>query len=382
MKDKKYKIAMIGHKRIPSREGGIEIVVEKLSTKMAALGHNVVCYNRNGVHVSGEEYDNKVKLREYKGVKLKYAFTIDKKGAAAVISSFSATLRSIFCGFDVIHFHAEGPSVAIFIPHFLGIRTVVTVHGLDWARAKWKNGFGSKYIKLGERMAVKYADEIIVLSRNVQKYFKDTYNRDTVYIPNGVDKPLIKKADEITRRWGLKKDDYILFLGRIVPEKGIKHLVEAFKGVNTDKKLVIAGGASNTDDFMREIESLARADKRVIMTGFIQGNALEELYSNAYIYTLPSEVEGMPLSLLEAMSYGNCCLTSDIAECAAVVEDMGVTFKVGNVEDLRRVLQELCDNSSIVKKYRSNVRDVVCNKYNWDDVVKKTLEMYKSNSKH
>lgn len=375
MSIKKYKIAMLGHKRIPSREGGVEIVVEELSTRMAAMGHNVVCYNRRGSHVSGKKY-NINKIKEYKGVKLKTVFTIDRKGIAAVLASFNAAVQCVFGKYDVVHFHAEGPSVAIFIPHLFGIRTVVTVHGLDWARAKWEKGFGSKYIKLGEKMAVKYADEIIVLSKNVQKYFKDTYNRDTMYIPNGVNKPEIKGADEITKKWGLKKDDYILFLGRIVPEKGIEYLIKAFKNVKTDKKLVIAGGTSNTDEFLKKVKNLIKSDERIIQTGFVQGNLLEELYSNAYIYTLPSDLEGMPLSLLEAMSYGNCCLTSDIPECADVVEDMGITFKCGNVDELKNKLQQLCDNKDIVNEYKAVVRDRVCEKYNWDDVTERTLKLY------
>ncbi len=376
MSIKKYKIAMLGHKRIPSREGGVEIVVEELSTRMAAMGHNVVCYNRRGSHVSGKKY-NSDKIKEYKGVKLKTVFTFDKKGIAAALASFNAAVRCVVGRYDIVHFHAEGSCVAIFIPHLFGIRTVVTVHGLDWARSKWGGGFGSKYIKLGEKMAVKYADEIIVLSKNIQQYFKNTYNRDTVYIPNGVNKPEIKEADEITKRWGLKKDQYILFLGRIVPEKGIEYLVKAFRDVNTDKKLVIAGSTSNTDEFVSEIEKLIKPDSRIIQTGFVQGRVLEELYSNAYVYTLPSDLEGMPLSLLEAMSYGNCCLTSDIPECADVVEDMGITFKKGNIDELKNVLQQLCDNKDIVNKYKSAARDRICEKYNWDDVTGRTLKLYK-----
>ena len=144
-------------------------------------------------------------------------------------------------------------------------------------------------------------DEIIVLSKNVQQYFKDTYNRDTVFITNGVDKPEIKEAKEITEKFGLEKDSYVLFLGRIVPEKGVHYLVEAFKNITTDKKLVIAGGASDTDEYMSKLKELAKDDDRIVFTGFVQGRILEELYSNAYVYTLPSDLEGMPLSLLEAI---------------------------------------------------------------------------------
>ena len=197
----------------------------------------------------------------------------------------------------------------------------LTSGGIDWQREKWQSGLGSKFIHQGEKNAVKYADEVIVLSKGVQDYFKETYGRETHFIPNGVNRPQIREAGLITDKFGLKKDSYILFLGRLVPEKGIRYLVEAFKNVKTDKKLVIAGGSSDTDSFMEELKDLAKGDDRIFFTGFVQGAMLDELYSNAYIYTLPSDLEGMPLSLLEAMSYGNCCLVSDIPECAEVVED-------------------------------------------------------------
>ena len=221
----------------------------------------------------------------------------------------------------MVHIHAEGPAFFCWIPKLFGKRVISTIHGLDWAREKWKFGVGSKFIRQGEKNAVKYADEIIVLSKGVQKYFMETYGRETHFIPNGVNRPEVREAKLITDHFGLEKDSYILFLGRLVPEKGIRYLVEAFKNVKTDKKLVIAGGSSDTDSFMEELKELAKGDDRILFTGFVQGAMLDELYSNAYIYTLPSDLEGMPLSLLEAMSYGNCCLVSDIPECAEVVED-------------------------------------------------------------
>ncbi|MGN0181277.1 MAG: glycosyltransferase family 4 protein, partial [Candidatus Ornithomonoglobus sp.] len=167
------------------------------------------------------------------------------------------------------------------------------------------------------------------------------------------------------------------FLGRIVPEKGITYLIDAFKRVQTEKKLVIAGGASDTDEFMNEVKKSAETDNRIMFTGFVQGQEMEELYSNAYLYVLPSDLEGMPISLLEAMSYGNCCLVSDIPECTEVVEDKAVTFKRGDAEDLCDKLQLLCDNSEIVQSYKDNASDYICERYNWDEVVDKTLELYK-----
>ena len=367
-------LCMFGHKRF-GREGGIEVVVEELSTRMVKLGHQVTCYNRGGHHVSGKEFDGE-RLHEYKGVKLKTVPTINRKGLTAVSSSFFAALASAFGRYDVVHIHAEGPAAMCWIPKLFGKRVVVTIHGLDWQREKWKNGFGSKYIHLGEKMAVKFADEIIVLSKGVQEYFQKTYGRKTLFIPNGVNRPVLRKADLIKNKFGIDKDGYFLFLGRIVPEKGLRYLIEAYKELHTDKKLVIAGGSSDTDDFMQEIQTLATGDDRIIFTGFVAGQALEELYSNAYLYLLPSDLEGMPLSLLEAMSYGNCCVVSDIAECSEVVEDKAVTFQKSNVQDLKEKLQRLCDDPATVQKYKNEAADFICSKYNWDEITQKTLEVY------
>ncbi len=365
---------MLGHKRIPSREGGVEVVVEQLASRMVVLGDSVVCYNRKGHHVSGKEFDKKI-LSEYKGIKLKNVPTFDFKGLAAMSSSFFAALAAAFDKSDVVHFHAEGPCAMIWIPKLFGKRCIATIHGLDHQRAKWGN-FAKKYIMFGERMAVKYADEIIVLSRGVQDYFKDTYGRETRFIPNGVSRPTIRKAGLIKEKFGLEKDSYVLFLGRIVPEKGLKYLIEAFREVDTDKRLVIAGGSSDTDEFMSELKEIAKYDARIIFTGFVQGQLLEELYSNAYIYTLPSDLEGMPLSLLEAMSYGNCCLVSDISECTEVVEDKAITFEKSNVDNLKEKLQMLCNDKNMVLKYKSEATNFICGKYSWDDIVIKTISLY------
>lgn len=367
-------IAMLGHKRIPSREGGIEIVVEELSVRMVIAGHSVTCYNRSGHHVSGKEFDGDT-LKEYKGVNLKSVFTINYKGLAAMTSSFFGAICCAFSKYDVIHFHAEGPCAMLWLPKLFGKKCVATIHGIDWQRAKW-GGFASKYIKFGEMVATKYADEIIVLSEGVQKYFMDTYGRKTVIVPNGVSRPVIRGSELIKEKFNLGKDEYVLFLGRLVPEKGIAYLIEAFRGVKTEKKLVIAGGSSDTEEFMQNLKELAKGDDRILFTGFVQGRMLEELYSNAYVYCLPSDLEGMPLSLLEAMSYGNCCLTSDIAECAEVVEDKALTFRKANVADLKQKLQYACDNLDEVQKLKKQAADYICGKYNWQDVMKRTIRIY------
>ena len=370
------RIAFIGHKRIPSREGGIEIVVDELATRMVARGEQVVVYNRKGHNVAGEEFDNQSSTSDkpymYRGVKVIPVTTIDAKGLAALTSSFFATLKAIKARPDVIHYHAEGPCVPLRLAHWFGIRTVATIHGLDWQRAKWGR-FASTYLKLGERTAAKCADEVIVLSRNVQRYFKDTYGRDVRFIPNGIERNTPVAADAITRKYGLEKDGYILFLGRIVPEKGVHYLIEAFKRLDTDKKLVIAGGSSDSAEYYESIKAAAASDPRIVLTGFTQGEELAELY----VYVRPSDLEGMPMSLLEAMSYGNCCLTSDIPECAEVVGDHAVTFHKGDVDDLTVKLGGLLSDSAQVMSLKTSAADYITDKYSWDDVVDRTLALYR-----
>ncbi len=364
------KIAMFGHKQIPSRAGGVEVVVEQLATRMAAQGHHVTCYNRKS-----RAHAETVRLKEYQGVALRSVPTLTLKGLAAMTASFFAALCCAFSNAQVVHIHAEGPAAMCWLPKLFGKRIIVTVHGLDWQREKWQNSVGKKYIHLGEKMAVRFADEIIVLSRNVQDYFMKQYGRETVWIPNGITMPERLDADQI-KAFGLQKDNYILFLGRLVPEKGVHYLIEAYKKLDTDKKLVIAGNVSDTNAYGRRLRAMAADDSRVVFTGFVQGELLSELYTNAYVYVLPSDLEGMPLSLLEAMSYGNCCVVSDIRECMEVVEANAVLFPQGNVRALSDCLQKLCDEPDTVDYYRRGSRRFVCEKYNWERIVSQTLTLY------
>ncbi len=369
-KQNQLRIAFLGMKCMPALgQGGVEVVVEELSTRMAKMGHQVTCYNRSG------KQGGKKGLTTYKGVRIVNVPTIDRRGLAAMSASTVAAIRAAFGPYDVVHFHAEGPCAMLWLPKLMGKRCIATIHGLDHQRAKWGK-LASTYIMLGEKCAVRFADEVIVLSKGVQDYFMKTYGRKTRFIPNGVNRTKLREADLIQKKFGLEKDGYILFLARLVPEKGLKYLIQAYRQVQTDKKLVIAGGTSDTDQFVKELKALAAGDDRILFTGFVRGQMLEELYSNAYLYTLPSDLEGMPLSLLEAMSYGNCCLVSDIAECTEVVEDKAMVFLQGNVEDLREKLQTACDREELVQGYKKDATEFICGKYDWDEVAKETARLY------
>ena len=369
--DKKMKIAMIGHKRIPSREGGVEIVVEELATRMVKDGYEVHAYNRGGSHVAGNEFNQK-KVKEFKGVRILTIPTVNKKSLNALLYSFFATIRALFGKYDVIHYHAEGPCAMLVIPHIFGIKTIATIHGLDWQRSKW-GGFATKYLKYGEKMAAKYADEVIVLSENVKKYFKDTYNRDVNYIENGVNIPEQKPCKIIGDKFGLERGKYILFLARIVPEKGLHYLIEAYKKIDTDIKLVIAGSSSHSNDYCNDIVSMVKDDDRIVMTGFVQGDELNELFSNCFMYVLPSDIEGMPLSLLEAMSYGCKCLVSDIPENLETIQGHCDVFKHSDVISLRQKLEEAL--SQEFERKNDNIQ-YVKERYNWDEITDRTLQLY------
>lgn len=375
MAEEVRKIAMIGQKRSPSREGGVEVVVTQLSVRMAKRGYHLDLYNRWGYHVSGRSFTDEsgVTYPEIRTLKIP---TFRNGKLNAIVYTILGTIRALFGRYDVIHYHAEGPCIMLWLPKLFGIRVVATIHGLDWQRAKWGN-FASKVLKTGEKVAAKYADEVIVLSKNVQEYFKTTYGRDTHYIPNGIEKPVLKEPEQIKEKWGLKKDSYILFLARIVPEKGLHYLIDAYELLHTDKKLVIAGGSSNAMEYMEEIRKKVSENESILMTDFVQGEILEELLSNAYLFVLPSDIEGMSISLLEAMSYGNCCLVSDIKENLEVVEDKAVSFRKGDVQALKEKLSALLEDKARVDALKENASDFITSKYNWDDVIDETLKLYK-----
>ncbi len=329
------KVAMVGHKVIPSRRGGIENVLTNLCPLLSEKGASVTCYNRSSDKVENE-YIGTVKDKKYKGVTLKNAWTINKKGLSAMVASFTAAICAAFGKYDIVHFHAEGPCAAMWIPKLFGKRCVATVHGLDWQREKWGKGFASKYIKFGERVMVKCANEIIVLSESAREYFKQNYNRDTVLIHNGIERPLKKEAEKITKLYGLSKNDYLCIVSRLTAEKGVHYLIDAYNSIKTNKKLVIAGDTSDTDEYVEMLKQKASGNPDIIFTGFISGDILAEIYSNAYLVTLPSDIEGMSLSLLEALAYGNAVLCSDISENTLVTENKAMHFRKSNVEDLAK----------------------------------------------
>ena len=367
------KIAIIGHKRIPSNEGGIEKGVEEHAVRMAALGHDVTVYNRGDDNIHGKAY-NEERLKEYKGVRI-ITVPTPNGGASVPVYSFLATVHALFQGYDVVSYRASGPCVMIALAKLFGLRCVASLHGFDSQRDKWGR-FAKWYLALGEKIAACRADVCLVLSRRMQQYIRDTYHRQALCFANGISRPERREAQEITEKWGLTASSYILSLGRVEPEKGLHYLIEAFRRCDTDKKLVIAGGDSNHDYYAR-LRQMAQGDDRILFIGAVKGNTIAELYSNAYLFTLPSNLEGMANTLLESMSYGCCCLVSDIAENTEVVGDKAVTFPKGDVDALTEKLQWLLRDENAVAGYSAQAADYIVDKYNWDLVVAQMLRVYR-----
>ena len=367
------KIAVIGHKRIPSNEGGIEKGVEQHAIRMVERGHDVTAYNRSGHNVFGKEFDHK-KRKEYRGIRIVTIPTT--KGAASVpIYSFLSVLHAGICRYDCVSIRASGSCAMIPLAKALGLRVVASLHGIDSQRDKW-GGFASKYLEFGERMAATKADVCLVLSKNMKEYIDTKYGVNSILFANGIDKPKSHAPEIIKEKYGLEKNEYILSLGRIVPEKGLQYLIKAFRECSSDRKLVIAGGSESNKDYYNQLLALAEGDERIIFTGYVYGQEVQELYSNAYIFALPSNLEGMANALLEAMSYGNCCLISDIPENTEVVHDKAPSFKKGNEADLQKKLQTLLDDESLVRKYKEEAAPYILDRYNWDIVVDQMLRVY------
>ena len=355
------KIAMLGHKQFPTRSGGVEVVVLELATRLAQRGHDVTVYDRG--RVTGDSV--------VMGVKRVGTFTFKRQSLNAFLSSFFATFKILPKKYDIVHYHAIGPSVPIFLAHLFGKKTVSTIHGLNWRVDKW-GSFAKKYLKFGERMAAKYADDIVVLSEDMHQYFLDTYGRETTLILNGVSIIPDTAPDVIKRDFGLDKGDYILYVGRVSPEKGPQDLIEGFKKSDTGKKLVIAGTVPD-NEFGAQIKAAAEGRDDIIFTGFAGGDMLYELYSNCALYVLPSHTEGLALTLLEAMSCGARCLVSDIPENTCVLLEYGDSFKTEDTDDLAQMLKTAVERDNPLL---GDEKEYVIRNYSYDRVVDKHIEMY------
>ncbi len=363
------KIAMIGQKGIPAKQGGVETHVQELSARLVE-NHDVVVYTRPW-------YTEKTK-QEYKGVRLVSLPSFASKHLDAISHTFISMLHAMFKEkVDIIHVHAVGPSLLTWAPRLLRPKTKIisTFHCIDRQHQKW-GFFARVMLWLGEWSQMKFSHEVIAVSKTLHQYAYEVYGRNTHYIPNGVNQVQRQPASMITQQYDLDENEYIVMVARLVRHKGAHYLIDAYKQIDTDKKLVIVGDTAFTDDYVDELKIMAADNKNIIFTGFQSGRMLEELFSNAYCYVLPSESEGLPIALLEAASYGRAVLASDIPANLEIVERCGESFRNTNVTDLKHKLQAFLDDPERVQELGRLARKHVAEYYAWSDISKSTNVLY------
>jgi len=362
------RIAFIGQKGIPVRFGGVERHAENLAVRLAAAGNEVIVYTRPNYTDPG--------LREYRGIELVSLSSIVTKHLDAISHTFRACIDVLRRDVDIIHFHSIGPSSLIWLVKLLKPNTpiVATFHAQCYQHKKW-GAPARGYLRFAEAVCCNLADRVIVVSKNLHKYATKKYGRVFHYIPNGANFDRIEATDKI-EAWGLYTKNYLLTVSRLVEHKGIHHLVEAFKRLETDKKLVIVGDGAFTDDYVKRLKALARGDDRIIFTGNQTGETLGQLFSNAYLFVQPSESEGLSISLLEAMAVGLPVLTSDVPENREAIGNDGLTFRSRSIVDLTKKIKELLENGDLAATNgRANSRRVD-EFYNWDKIVFEVINLY------
>jgi glycosyltransferase involved in cell wall biosynthesis len=359
------RIAYIAIKGIPIG-GGIEKLTEEIGSRLVRKGHEVLVYSSRDYGASDGEL---------KGMQIRTVPSINTKALHKLSICLAATQDVIRRNnVDVVHVHAVGPSVFSIFPRLWHIPTVVQTHGLEWKRDKW-GPIGKAFFRLSDYTAIYFPNRTTSVSKVQKSYYEKKYRRKIVYIPPGVELPATRRPDWILQQ-GLLPNRYVLFAGRLVEEKGAHYLIDAFRSIRTDLKLVIAGDAAHSDKYKHILRQKTAADPRVIFTGFVTGKPLQELFSNAYLFCLPSTIEGLPIALLEAMSYGNCCLASDIPENLEALESHGFTFKSRHAEDLRRVLSDLLESPEKVNTKKEAAKRHVLRNYAWDTIADQMEALY------
>lgn len=361
---KRLKITQIGSRGIPGHRGGVERVLEAVAPRMAAKGHEVT------VHCAGS---GARQPKQWRGVKLTYSGGINSKYFDTISRSIIATIKESFGPNDIVHFHSSGSAPLAIIPRIFGKKTVVTVHGMDWQRRKW-NIFGRWALQFGEWAAVRFPHKTLVVGPDLKQWLDERYKANVIYIPNGVESHAQPEPREMLEL-GIEKRKFILFLARLVPEKQVHTLIDAWKGIADKKgmKLVIAGPSWHSQEYADDLKRQAAGDPTVLFTGEVSEQMLEELYTNCYCYVLPSEVEGMSLSLLDAMGFGACVICSDILPNKTVVGDAGVTFKVLDTADLRSKLEGIMADPQRAEALRIAARARIDSNFNWDHVADRWL---------
>jgi glycosyltransferase involved in cell wall biosynthesis len=370
------RIALIGLKGLPTTWTGIEFHVDRVGRGLAARGHQVTAYARSSYTQPG--------LAEHQGIRLITLPTIRTKHLDASLHSLLASVHAAFCRYDVVHYHGIGPGFFSVLPRLLGRRIVCTVHRLDWQAEKWRWP-ARQLLRLAELVSVRVAHRTIVVSAGLRDHVRERHGRSAVLIPNGLDPAAFRPVDRVRQAYGLEGRDYVLFMGRLSPEKRVDWLIRSFLELprphsgGKPLRLVIAGGFNATENHVAELRRLAGDDPRIVFTGFVSGPEKEELLSNALVFVLPSRIEGLPIVLLEAMGYGLCAVASDISPHREIVTDGvdGVLFDTSHRDDLTARLQALLDRPQRISALGRSARKKIAERPGWDEVVARTEAVYR-----
>jgi len=358
------RIAIAGTKGIPAHHGGFETCVEEVSTRLVERGHEVVLYYRS----------NTDRGCHYRGVRMVRVPELENKYLATLFSTLLSILSVATKRVDVVHIYGVGNSVLVPLLRAVSKKTVISVDALDWKRSKW-NRFASWYLRMAERVASLYADRVVVDNNVVGRYYRERFGTRTDFVPYGSN-VLRSEQQTALEKFGLKPDEYLLFVGRLKPEKGVHRLIEAYRALNTDKVLAIVGDDPFSQEYIRALKTTQHSGVKFL--GYVYGDEYRQLCSHAYVYVTASEVEGTSPALVAAMGFGNCVVVNAIEENLETIGDSGFSFRKNDVEDLRRRLQDLIDHPETVDEYRNRARRRVAQYYNWDAVTDQLERIYNS----
>jgi glycosyltransferase involved in cell wall biosynthesis len=365
------RVAIIGSRGVPAMEGGVERHVEELGARLAARGHEVTVFCRN----------NYVRERPdtYRGMHLRYVPTAPTKHLDFIAHSAISSVLVLRRPPDIVHYHALGSGLVAPLPRYLSSsKVVMTVHGLDYARAKWR-GAAKVALRLGEKLSARVPHATITVSRSLAEHYATRLGRAAVYIPNGVPEPDIRPLGELAARFGIRDTPYFLFVGRLVPEKAPDLLLRAFALVEGDVRLVVAGSSGFTDDYTQSLHGLAQADSRVVMAGGVYGSDLSALYANAAAFVLPSSLEGLPLTLLEAVAHEAPVIVSDIPPHLEIVGADGAGHHVvrqGDVNALAAAMRSVLGAGASERSGARELSGQVALRYSWDAITTATEQVY------
>ncbi|MFH2124038.1 MAG: glycosyltransferase family 4 protein [Pseudomonadota bacterium] len=360
------KIFVTGTRGIPDIPGGVEKHCQELYPLIVRSGHEVILATRTPYITD--------KASSWQGLKLCHIFAPHKKSLEAIVHTFLAVFKARLLNVDLIHIHAIGPGLMAPFARMLGLRVVVTNHGPDYDRQKWGRA-AKTMLQLGEYLGGKFANEIIVISSVIASIIQKRCGRTSNLIYNGVPVPVKSTRTDFIKKFSIIPGNYFLAVARFVPEKGLHDLLEAFKNIEGDYQLVIAGDADYETSYSTSLKVKAAEDKRVVLTGYITGEALNQVFSHARLFVLSSSHEGLPIALLEAMSYELPVLVSDIPANKEVNLESYRYFKCGDQGSLAKQMKKLID-MGLPEQEKSRYRHMLNSMYNWQKIAEQTIAVY------